>query len=486
MQRRKNANFASRYHLYISFTVFVFHPVMTGTKRTFVLVAITIGLLLVLHFLPSITLFGTELRKVNILSDLFGSADAEETVTDTAQAATEVVKEDDNYYVDVPKDVTLIDDYGGASGMGMAPLYKALFLNKTIARPVRIAYFGDSFIEGDIFTSDLRERLQAHFGGEGPGWIDAGSTFNKGFRRSILQSYSGISEFSVVKTPFDGALQGLNQRYFLPSEGATLDTKGTKHYPHASQWERTQFFLRTSGGISVNTTLGEGEAKTTSLEGADRVQTFTIDGKTGHIHHAFRNLKGKNVLYGMALEGKRGIVLDCYSMRGSAGFTIANVPMATLKEFARERPIDLFVIHFGLNVANTRGTKASYDAYMKKIQGVVDHLHEAYPEAGFLIVSVSDRDQRTANGITTMKGVEELIVSQQQMAADGKIAFFNLFKAMGGKGSMAKYVERKLAGKDYTHINFEGGKELSKFLFDAIRIGSENYEKWLGRNSKQP
>ena len=84
-----------------------------------------------------------------------------------------------------------------------------------------------------------------------------------------------------------------------------------------------------------------------------------------------------------------------------------------------------------------------------------------------------------------MKGVEELIVSQQKMAADGKMAFFNLFKAMGGKGSMAKLVDRKLAAKDFTHINFEGGKELSKYLFDAIRVGYENYEMWLGRKSKK-
>ncbi len=32
-------------------------------------------------------------------------------------------------------------------------------------RPVRIAYFGDSFIEADIFTADLREMLQQEFGG---------------------------------------------------------------------------------------------------------------------------------------------------------------------------------------------------------------------------------------------------------------------------------------------------------------------------------
>ena len=39
-------------------------------------------------------------------------------------------------------------------------------------RPVRIAYFGDSFIEADILTADLREMLQQKYGGCGVGFVD--------------------------------------------------------------------------------------------------------------------------------------------------------------------------------------------------------------------------------------------------------------------------------------------------------------------------
>ena len=37
-------------------------------------------------------------------------------------------------------------------------------------RPVRIAFFGDSFVEGDILTADLREKLQLAYGGGGTGF----------------------------------------------------------------------------------------------------------------------------------------------------------------------------------------------------------------------------------------------------------------------------------------------------------------------------
>ena len=58
-------------------------------------------------------------------------------------------------------------------------LLDSLSRHKSIGRPVRVAYYGDSFIEGDILVSDLRELMQARYGGYGVGWIDAGNELNK-------------------------------------------------------------------------------------------------------------------------------------------------------------------------------------------------------------------------------------------------------------------------------------------------------------------
>ena len=63
-----------------------------------------------------------------------------------------------------------------------------------------------------------------------------------------------------------------------------------------------------------------------------------------------------------------------------------------------------------------------------------------------------------------MKEVKQLVALQQQMAADMKVAFFNFFEAMGGEGSVKTLVERSYANKDYTHLNYKGGKELASDL----------------------
>ena len=78
-----------------------------------------------------------------------------------------------------------------------------------------------------------------------------------------------------------------------------------------------------------------------------------------------------------------------------------------------------------------------------------------------------------------MPGVKNLIRYQQNIAAESCIAFWNMFEAMGGEGSMAKLVHAKpaMANYDYTHINFRGGKHLAGLLYETIIYGKEQYDR---------
>ena len=43
---------------------------------------------------------------------------------------------------------------------------------------------------------------------------------------------------------------------------------------------------------------------------------------------------------------------------------------------------------------------------------------------------------------------------------------------MRSLGGMARFVTQGWAGKDYTHINYGGGRQIALVLFDAIRAGA--------------
>jgi hypothetical protein len=173
---------------------------------------------------------------------------------------------------------------------------------------------------------------------------------------------------------------------------------------------------------------------------------------------------------------RQGISLDNFSVRGSSGLHLRSIPLHTLCDFQRLRPYDLIVVQYGLNVATERGVK--YDGYKKGMLSVIEHLKTAFPETSILLVSVGDREYKNENGdLRTMPGVKNLIRYQQSIAADSHIAFWNMYEAMGGQGSIVDMIGQKMANLDYTHINFKGGKHLAGILFETLMYGKEQYER---------
>ena len=123
-----------------------------------------------------------------------------------------------------------------------------------------------------------------------------------------------------------------------------------------------------------------------------------------------------------AMDGTSGIVLDNFSLRGSSGLSLRSVPVWMMREFNEQRPYDLIILQYGLNVATERGR--NYDKYIAGMQTTVQHLKEAFPQAAILIVSVGDRDYKTEEGeLRTMPGIKNLVRYQQNLAADEAVAF---------------------------------------------------------------
>lgn len=65
-------------------------------------------------------------------------------------------------------------------------------------RPVRIAFLGDSFVEGDILTADLRERLQSAYSGGGAGFAPMASPLTA-FRRTVKTQSKGWTTYNIMQ-----------------------------------------------------------------------------------------------------------------------------------------------------------------------------------------------------------------------------------------------------------------------------------------------
>ena len=134
---------------------------------------------------------------------------------------------------------------------------------------------------------------------------------------------------------------------------------------------------------------------------------MTVEGNIGSVRWTVESADS-TLFYGLAMDGTSGIVLDNFSLRGSSGLSLRSVPVWMMREFNEQRPYDLIILQYGLNVATERGR--NYDKYIAGMQTTVQHLKEAFPQAAILIVSVGDRDYKTEEGeLRTMPGIKNLV-----------------------------------------------------------------------------
>ena len=454
---------------------------MNPSARTFTLISLIVSTLLLMHQLPSLSVCDVPLRPVNLLSALLPEPEEAEIDVPTPtplppSAVPNSRKEAIHFQETWPKGVQPIVDYSAGKAGGMEHFYRQMAQIKALDRPVRIAYYGDSYIEGDILTGDLRELFQQTYGGSGVGWVDCGSQILQN-RASIRQKCNGITEFAAAKKPFDKSRQGISERYFIPEEGAWAKTSGVRFHPHAARWTVSTLFFHTPTGLTLQATSRKGHGFTQTFDGEAGVQTAVLTDSTSSISYTFSHIGAGTSLFGMALESRGGVVLDNFSMRASPGLTLAQIPISVLKDFNRLRPYDLIILHFGLNIATPGNPLSVIRHYARSMERVVRNLKEAFPQTSILIMSVPDRDQRTQEGLRTMKEVRQLVAFQEQLAANTQVAFFNFYEAMGGAESVAALVERGMANKDYTHLNHKGGKELAQRIFPSFKAGIKNYQQ---------
>lgn len=454
-----------------------------NTDRTLILIGLVCLFLLLLHFLPPLSVGSLPLRHVSILSDLSPHPTHHDTTSLLPQPA---VPQDTTHHgkktphEQWPKGVEPILDYSAGAPGGMAHFYQmldSLQHHRLTARPLRIAYFSDSYTEGDILCADLRSLLQQAYGGQGVGWIDAANEVNQ-FRLSLAASDKFLEgHMAVGDDTYRAQYAGLAARYALLRGNASLRYKGLSFYPRAGQWPIVRLFLKPRTAITVTATTDGETARRTLTGGAIQETVFT----TTPIHDCSSttlSLHGSGTVYGASLEGRQGIVLDNFSMRSSTGEHLGQVPDETLRAFQRLRSYDLVIIAFGGNAVLPTSLPEECQPYVRKMSRVVAKLKQCYAGASILLFSMPDFGSKRDDGeIITSDAIKALVSHQNQMAADHKIGFYNLLSAEGGYGAAGRLNQQKLVGNDLFHINQKGGAYVAERIFRSLQAGLKNYQR---------
>ncbi|MFT7583172.1 MAG: lysophospholipase L1-like esterase, partial [Myxococcota bacterium] len=371
---------------------------------------------------------------------------------------------------------TDIEDPHGA----MAHFYEAL-AQTTLETPgaiTRVTHWGDSAIAADGMPSMARRLLQQQFGDAGHGFslVAAG---NRWYLRKDIEFESRgwkVQEF-IRKDSADGfyGYGGVAAVGYLGSRASWKTVDDGPVGKAASRFE--VLFRRAKGGGDLEVTVdGGAETKvfSTATDEGDAPQDTSVVVKVSDGPHSFRvkNIGGgMTKLYGAVIERDiPGVVYDSIGTIGARAGRQRNIDDDHFIAQLRHRKPDLMVLMYGGNALKDKTTMAQYAA---SYSTVVERYRRALPQASCLVMSPIDHGEYYRRKVRTVPRQVEIMRVQREVALEQGCAWFSLYDAMGGQGSIGRWFKSspRLAEADLGHPTAKGSITLGRLFYKSLMKG---------------
>ncbi|MBI2418507.1 MAG: hypothetical protein HYV28_11535 [Ignavibacteriales bacterium] len=369
-------------------------------------------------------------------------------------------------------------------------------------RLIRVAHYGDSQLEGDRITMQIRERLQKAFGGSGYGFVpisdiatpisyERTSTENLIKYNVFSQKLSAGIPYGLSGTAYKFVYQ-MNMKEGMTADSlrsdtatvATTQSDTIKRFSGASASFRftrnksfntaSLLFGRVTGPTEIAITGDNGiELFKGSLNDNISYQENELNRLVLPAEKMQRNCKitfaGDNstVFYGLYLDPDKDVQVDNYSIRGHSG----NGLLLLNEQFSRLQlqylDTKLVILQYGGNtvpyidnVKEKKYIKDMYSSVIMKIRKII--MAKAY-----------EGEYRTYPGLTMVRD------ALRETALENGCAFWDVFEMMGGENSILKWSEKGLAAKD-GHFSISGEEVVARELVKQIEREYAVYKKRKG------
>jgi lysophospholipase L1-like esterase len=456
---------------------------MNNNKKVIILIlSVTIIQLILSVFSSHITPYFPYLKNINIIADLLQKDEPKRTIKKLKKATIQsdsliiAVTTSFNHFEDYNRKGTIVSfDQDSLSPALKKFNQKLLQLAQGKKVKIRIAWFGDSQIEGDFVTEDIRKLLQIYFGGQnGVGFVPINSIAADFRHTAKITTLGTIKADNFKKMDNNSSLFFSGYSYF--GNDITIDFKDNTH---KNTTQRTEKWLLYGKGDSISVKINDSIIKYPAESDFNKI---LLENSTAN-KLKFQVFSNKTPLYGISSEPESGIVLDNFSFRGITGVELKKLNVSMLSKLNETAYYDLIVFQYGVNLM-FKPDDTNYDYYYHAMNPVLKKLKDNLHHSEFLILSCSDRAFKYEGEWKTAIGIDSLVNTQAKLAYDNKLSFYNFYQSMGGNGTMVKWADstEQLANKDYIHFNFRGSKHVAKMVYKALM---NDYYKAIKKKSIQ-
>jgi len=380
-------------------------------------------------------------------------------------------------------------EYPGNDSTILYSFFNSMFKHEGV---IRVLHYGDSQIEGDRISSYIRRRLQSKFGGGGIGLFsvvdpgDVATSLNKSHSENWKRyTLYGKRDTSVHHKKYC-VLESFSRFAPVRNDSIFVDTANYSAWitiKNLNQYKKNIKQCRILCGnnkrpVSINFYNKNVQEKSEILSPNSNLNIieWNFEETPEEITIKFQG-KDSPDIYAIALDGNTGIAVDNIPMRGSAGLDFNKMDLELLKNSFEKLNVKLLILEFGVNVVPNE--VEDYGYYETWFYSQLKSLKRIKPDISIIVIGVSDMSKKVGDHYESFSNIEKIRNAQRNASFKAGCAFWDLYKAMGGKNSMPSWVlaNPTLASKDFTHFNYEGAKIIAEMFYNSLFFEYNEFKK---------
>ena len=365
-------------------------------------------------------------------------------------------------------------------------------------KTTRIMHYGDSQLEGDRITANLRNKLQAKFNGTGLGLRPAVQPYD--FVFSAVQTNSA----NWTRYPIYGNVDTLvrHNRYgvmgafsrfapltfdTIPFENTILHeaelsiSKSNISFNKTREYRRMRLFYGNARSpvdlkLLVNGNVVFTETLKSNID--YDVVSFDLPPATDNVVLKFAGYDSPDI-YGIELAENKGVIVDNIALRGSSGTIFTQTDFKHSTKMYTDLNPGLFILQFGGNVMPYIKDQKAIDSYGRWFAGQIKRLRQSCPNAAVIVIGPSDMSTKVKDKYVTYELLPAVVEALKNAAISTGSGYWDMYRAMGGHNSMPGWVNAKpeLAAPDYVHFTPKGSTLISNMFYNAFMLEYNNYLK---------
>jgi len=351
----------------------------------------------------------------------------------------------------------------------MLGFYESLSRTNKGEAITRIVHYGDSHVAADLLTGALRQNLQSFFGDAGAGFVFAGRPWSWYKPRGVTLDASsgwrsdGLNQASLAE---DG-------RFGLAGVSFTATGAGEWISLSAACRSVDVYLLKQPGGGAIDIFLDGAVYKRNVSLASKRGEPayIKIEAETDTLHSIELRTVAKGLVRALGIVVERetaGVVYDALGINGARASRLLSWDWRVLASNIERRDPNLIIIAYGSNEVSDDDLDLA--EYGQIFLTLLNQFHEAVPRASLLVISPPDRAVRVGRRWQTVSRMPALVKAQRQAAFESGAAFFDLFQAMGGAGSIERWatLREPLAQPDRVHLTTAGYRLVASWLYTEL------------------